>query len=105
MLFEIYRPPSTSIIVFVVELSSLLTNLNNTTVTDNLIIAGDFNIDLLSNKCPDFTNFLLSYAAYLTIFYPNRITKNSKSLIDNFVVNCNYTCKPPNFSPATVYFE
>ena len=45
MLFEIYRLPSTSIIDFVDELSSLLTNLNNTTVTDNLIIAGDINID------------------------------------------------------------
>ena len=79
MVFGIYRPPSTFIIDFVVDLSSVLTNLNNTTVTDNPIIAGDFNIDLLSNKCPDFTNLLLSYATYatyLTIFYPTRITKN-----------------------------
>ena len=75
MLFKIYRPPSTSIIDFVVELSFLLTNPNNTTVTDNLIIAGDFNFDLLSNKCLDFTNLLLSYTAYPTIFYPNHITK------------------------------
>ena len=90
MLFGIYRQPSTSIIDFVVELSSLFTNLNNTTVADNPIIAGDFNIDLLPNKCPDFTNLLLSYTAYPTVFYPTRINKNSKSLIDNFFVNCNY---------------
>ena len=69
MLLGIYRPPSTSIIDFVVELSSLLTNRNKTTVANNLIIAGDFNIDSLSNKCPDFTNLLLSYIAYPTIFF------------------------------------
>ena len=40
MHFGIYRPPSTFIIDFVVELSFLLTNLCNTTATDNLIIAG-----------------------------------------------------------------
>ena len=33
---------------------------------------------------------MLSHTAYPTIFYPTRITKNSKSLIDNFFVNCNY---------------
>ena len=56
MRIGICRPPSTSVIDFFVELSSLLTNLNNTNVTDNLIIASDFNIDLPSNKCPNSLN-------------------------------------------------
>ena len=90
MLFGINRPPSTSILDFIVELSSLLTNLNNTTVIDNLIIAGDFNIDLLSNICPDFTT--CCYLMYCLSFYFLSYSYYHKFKIINitFFVNCIY---------------
>ncbi len=88
MLIAIYRPPSTSIKDFLTELASLLCCLDKYSKDFDLCLVGDFNINLLANNCPDFTNLLLSYSLYPTIFHPTHIRGNSKSLIDNFFTNC-----------------
>ena len=48
----------------------LLSIINNAHPTAKIILAGDFNLDLQSKKCSDFTHLLLTYNIYPTIFFP-----------------------------------
>lgn len=52
-------------------------------------IAGDFNIDTLSNDKPstDFKNILSDFGATLTIREHTRVTSNTKSCLDNIITN------------------
>ena len=88
---NIYRPPKTtndSLNVFIEELSyrptvSSLENNNN-----ELILAGDFNINLLKlNDNEIYSNFfdtLVSHSHYPQITLPTRFTRTNGTLIDNF---------------------
>jgi len=87
---NIYRPPSDlieSYREFINELSPILKNLesNNTDV----IIAGDFNINLLKvNEKPifgDYFDMLTSHSFYPKITLPTRFSNKHGTLIDNFL--------------------
>ena len=86
---NIYRPPRTtndSLNVFIEELSYTLSTLENNNT--QLILAGDFNINLLKlNDNEIYSNFfdtLVSHGLYPQITFPTRFTRTNGTLIDNF---------------------
>ena len=93
---NIYRPntgPSAGVKIFNEYLGELLEKINNDSLLKNhedLILAGDFNIDLLkANVHQDSGNYLdilLNNNIYPTISKPTRITQNSATLIDHLNV-------------------
>lgn len=91
ILAVIYRPPSDNFNLFL----SLCNGLLNKIVNSNrlVILGGDFNLDFLSinRNVTLFTDLLLSYELNVTIKVPTRITEDTSTCIDNFIVssNCN----------------
>ena len=85
----IYRPPGTSVTLFNDEFNVLLAEITNS--KKDIILAGDFNIDLLKAEDHEptkmFYNYLTSYQILPTILKPTRITDLTSSLIDNIFTN------------------
>ncbi|CAK1593695.1 unnamed protein product [Parnassius mnemosyne] len=86
-----YRTPDSSFEIFIKTLHLLLHRITvrSRYMTKKVIIAGDFNINLLENtpKCLLFKNTVLKYNLKLTINEPTRITIKSKTCIDNIITN------------------
>ena len=82
-----YRPPSTSIDVFIDYMESCFNIFCRG--GKQIYLMGDFNIHLLQNDASTkrFTTFLSLYALYPIIDIPTRISPNSATLIDNIVTN------------------
>lgn len=85
----IYKHPCMSINEFNIEIKKLLNQLSSE--QKNIILMGDFNIDLLNydsdSNIAQFLDQLLSNSLYPTISAPTRITNKSKTLIDNIFLN------------------
>ena len=93
---NIYRPPkmlNEQINAFTTEFSSVVASLTNS--NNELIIAGDFNINLLKiNEIEVNSNFfdtLISHSLYPQITLPTRFTRTNGTLIDNFFCKLNKT--------------
>ena len=89
---NIYRPPydnncKENINSFTTELDSILSSFD--TSTNDLIVTGDFNINLLQvNMCNkehygNFLDLMLGHSLFPKITLPTRTAENSCSLIDN----------------------
>lgn len=91
IILTIYRPPNTDYSTFNNELLLLLESIQPLMSKNSiLILAGDFNINLMDNDSSDTVDFLNScYSNSLlpSIIMPTRITSNTASLIDNIFVN------------------
>ena len=89
LICEIYRPPGGNIKSFLEHYEQLITKLRKD--TGELIIGGDFNVDLLkTDSCSYSASFLELNTENLllpTISKPSRVTKNSATLIDNIFVS------------------
>ena len=90
VLGNIYRLPrnlNENVNAFIEEFSTVLSHLQG--YKSELVIAGDFNIDLIKYKekaaFSDFLEMIFSQCVYPTITYPTRITSHSATLIDNFL--------------------
>lgn len=85
----IYKHPCMDITEFNVEIRKLLNKLSSE--HKNIILMGDFNINLLNydndSATAQFLDQLLSNSLYPTISTPTRITNKSKTLIDNIFLN------------------
>jgi len=85
----IYRPPGTNLTLFNDEFNVLLADITNS--KKEIILAGDFNIDLLKadkhEQTKMFYNYMTSYQILPTISKPTRITDLTSSLIDNIFTN------------------
>lgn len=84
----IYRTPdSSNLDQFFINLEILLDVLCKR--YKNVIIAGDFNIDVLvkDNRYKKFVNILAIYGMKYMVNFATRVTENSKSAIDNFITN------------------
>ena len=93
---NIYRPPkilNEQINAFITEFSSVAASLGDS--NNELIIAGDFNINLLEiNENEVYSNFfdtLISQSLYPQITLPTRFTRTNGTLIDNFICKLNKT--------------
>ena len=93
----IYRPPSTDIYAFNERLIEML---NRTCLCSNkeVVIMGDFNLDLLEHRTlkpsATFLNTMLSFGLLPTITRPSRVTDTTATLLDNIFTNLNIAnCK------------
>lgn len=90
---SIYRPPAGDMQVFLNSLETLLTNLS--TENKTLLIAGDFNIEMVNenkNKS-DLLSLLESFDLNPTITDYTRITSNCQSCLDNIFTNLDINWK------------
>lgn len=92
---NIYKPPQTSndnLNAFINEFTSIISSMENN-CNNNLIIAGDFNINLLKlNENDTYCNFfdtIISHSLYPQITLPTRFTRTNGTLIDNFFCKLN----------------
>ena len=86
---NIYRPPNnlrSDVETFIQEFSEVLQSINGS--TNDIIMAGDFNIDLLKlntdNPSLDFFNLCASQGFSPEITLPTRLTDTSATIIDNY---------------------
>ena len=86
----IYRPPNTDPNLFNVDVLTMLRLFGNEK-NRLMLIAGDFNLDLLryDSHAPtsDFLHNMMSYSLFPSIRSPTRITDQSATLIDNIFIN------------------
>ena len=91
---NIYRPPRSSAILLQKFNDDFTAVIQKFRVDRELVVAGDFNIDLLkidANKSfSDFFESLTSLAILPRITHPTRITRRSQTLIDNFYCRVKY---------------
>ena len=83
MCLRVYKPPSTSYTIFVDELDKLLTEFNTQNPGCRIILAGDFNINILDaySKSGDFIETTLSHCLYLSVYLST--IPSSNTLLDN----------------------
>lgn len=89
----IYRPPNYKFEFFINKIELILNHLKP---SDNTLIIGDLNVNLLdnnSNNSKDFQNLLFSHCYSPLINLPTRITSNTSSLIDNIFTNLHQYCE------------
>jgi exonuclease III len=87
----VYRPPNTIHDVFINDLNGILDTINTGKHNNNIILTGDFNIDLLKtddSTTKDLVNLLNVHMLRSIIDKPTRVASNSATLIDNFFTNC-----------------
>ena len=85
----ILKLPSADCNVFIDSIQNILSTINQSEIY-NLMLNGDFNIDILNKDCNNlalFLNTLYSLSLLPIISKQNRITDNSAILIDNFFIN------------------
>ena len=89
-LYEVYRSPNTDMKIF---MKSLKRFLDETSKQRNVVLCGDFNIDLLKanqNKTSsDFLTVLMENKFFPNVVLLTRVTLNSCTLIDNMFVKTN----------------
>ncbi len=87
----IYRPPKNSVKNFLCELQSFLEMIRNGNLTMDVILCGDFNINLLhvnSNaNVMDFLEIMYSNYMFPCISKPTRVTRKCATLIDNIFIS------------------
>lgn len=85
-----YRPPGGNIDLFLDKFNDTLNELNANN-NQEIIVCGDFNIDLLTNlnnaDSLNFINMCSSFSLVPLISKPTRVTENTATLIDNIIVN------------------
>lgn len=82
----IYRPPKSSLHIFLTHVNKILTQLPNE--RHSAYIMGDYNIDLADNiKSADFLNLLYASGFFPTITKPTRVGCTSATLLDNVITN------------------
>ena len=88
---SVYRSPSTNVKAGLDELQLIITDL--ALHANHLIIAGDFNIDLLATSgiCVTYTNLLSDLHLVQHVSQPSRITPISSILIDHSITSPNLT--------------
>ena len=88
---SVYRSPSTNVKAGLDELQLIITDL--ALHANHLIIAGDFNIDLLATSgiCVTYINLLSDLHLVQYVSQPSRITPISSTLIDHIITSPNLT--------------
>lgn len=86
VIIGIYGSPNSDTSIFLDRLSLLINHFSK--IFDQIIVGGDYNIDVLKNdnKHKLFKEMLRSQNMRYLVDFPTRVTENSETAIDNFVV-------------------
>ena len=85
-IWNIYKPPSADCKVLFYSIKNIRSTMNQIKIYD-LILCGDFNIDLLNDDCNNstlFLNTMYSLSLLSIIIKPTRITDNTATIIYNY---------------------
>ena len=86
----IYRPPNNDIRAFNAEFSLLLDKLDSVAKNKTIMLAGDYNLDLMmsdtNSYVGNFVSTLTAYSFVPTVTLPTRLTANNSSLLDNIFI-------------------
>ena len=92
IIMSLYRPPDSDITLFDISITKVLNHLFKSAGRKKIILAADWNVDLLklcSNKKIDqFLSNMESVGLLPTVTVPTRITERTASLLDNIFINC-----------------
>ena len=90
LIISIYRPPNANAILFVDKLSELMSIISGNGY-DEIILGGDFNLDILTydnnENTSNLLNSLTSQSLIPIITKLSRITNQTATLIDNIFIN------------------
>ena len=90
LIISIYRPPSANDLLFIDKLSEQMSIISGNGY-DEIILRGDFNLDILNYDNNENTlnllNSLTSQSLIPLITKPSRITNQTATLIDNIFIN------------------
>ncbi|KAG6453216.1 hypothetical protein O3G_MSEX008022 [Manduca sexta] len=86
IILYVYRPPSSNILAFISKMEDILKKLK---MNNNILVCGDFNIDLLVDSTDKrlFLNLLQSFNLNCQFLEPTRLTTTSATCIDNVISN------------------
>lgn len=86
VIIGVYRSPSSDTRIFLDRLCILVDYISK--IYDKIIVGGDFNIDVLKNdnNCKLFKQSLMSQNMIYLVNFPTRVSENSETAIDNFLV-------------------
>jgi hypothetical protein len=91
ILVVLYRPPNTPVNQFLLDFENFFEHIQKHVKSGTqLLLAGDYNIDLLhfnESSVNDFLCTIYSHAMYPCITLPTRITEHSATIIDNILLN------------------
>lgn len=89
VLAGIYRKPQLHTLEFLSRLDRLIEVLVALKDKKNIVIAGDFNLNVLNDtsEIQNFKNILKSHGFYYLIDFPTRIALNTSTAIDNILTN------------------
>lgn len=90
---SIYRTPGNDISkLFLIKLKKLLNTLQKESKKKRVVIAADFNINILekNNLVEEFKNIIRNYGYSINMNQPTRVTKSTQTCIDNFITSINY---------------
>lgn len=91
IILSVYRPPSSNISQFIDNLEATLIRVTKLHPNAELVVCGDFNIDLLkpSNNTVLYQDILNSFGLIASVFTPTRTTSTTSTLIDNIFTTFN----------------
>jgi hypothetical protein len=103
LLLIFYRPPSSNVNNFNIELESLL-NSNLIKNEKNIVMAGDFNICYLSETygSMDYVNVLHTYGFHYTIMQPTRVELMNNNLVTSCIDHINIKLKQTKYTTFTI---
>lgn len=92
VVITVYSPPTSNFEIFIQKLYEVLEQLRDKTIKRTLVLTGDFNIDLISEKphvqrmAKTLLELLQCYDLIQTIYQPTRISAQRSSLVDNIFI-------------------
>lgn len=99
LLCTVYKPPNAQNQIFIRAFLDLFNNVNSNSFSD-IMVCGDFNVNLLSPDPSEFLNSMAEISLIPTISKPTRITNTSASLIDNIFIKL-----PFNFISGILVYD
>ena len=97
---NIYRPPRMLVAQINQFINELTLQLQSIGKCKNIIIAGDYNLNLLkineNNTCSDFFDTMIYQSLFPQITLPSRLSNTNATLIDNLCCKFDYTTNKTN---------
>ena len=99
LLCTIYKPPRVQYQMFIESFLDIYDNVNSNSFSD-VMVCGDFNVNLLAPDSSEFVNSMAEISLLPTISKPTRLSNSSATLIDNIFIKL-----PFNFVSGILVYD